>query len=235
MRGKVILFYPAYDGPPLSAPLCLLSLAATLRAANFTVVLIDAAIEANYRSRILREASNALCLGISVLTGPMIHGAIEVATAVKQRYPNLPVIFGGWHPSLLPEQTLNEPYVDAVVRGPGRTHPAGNCRSACRRRPARTDSRPVVETQWRRSSQSRPPRAAAGLASHARLRPGRLRRLRARLRHSQTRLRHQRWLSLRLQLLHRHGFLQAALQRAVGRARRRRTRRPRDALSHRRK
>ncbi len=34
-RGKVILFYPPYDGPPLGAPLCLLALASTLREANF--------------------------------------------------------------------------------------------------------------------------------------------------------------------------------------------------------
>ena len=44
MRGKVVLFYPAYEGPPLSAPLCLLSLAATLQAADFDVIVIDAAI-----------------------------------------------------------------------------------------------------------------------------------------------------------------------------------------------
>ena len=60
-----------------------------------------------------------MCVGISVLTGPMIRGAIEVATAVKKSVPNLPVIFGGWHPSLLPDQTLNESFVDMVVRGQG--------------------------------------------------------------------------------------------------------------------
>ncbi len=119
MRGKVILFYPPYDGPPLSAPLCLLTLAATLRESGFEAVLIDAAIEPDYKARILREASNALCLGISVLTGPMIRGAIEVSEAIKEQYPALPVIFGGWHPSLLPAETLNEPLVDAVVRGQG--------------------------------------------------------------------------------------------------------------------
>lgn len=119
MRGKVVLFYPAYDGPPLSAPLCLLSLAAALRAADFQVVVIDAAIDPRYRERILAETEDALCLGISVLTGPMIGGAIEVSTAVKQRNPDFPVIFGGWHPSLLPGETLNESYVDAVVRGQG--------------------------------------------------------------------------------------------------------------------
>ena len=119
MRGKVILFYPPYDGPPLSAPLCLLTLAATLREAGFEAVVIDAAIEPDYKRRILREASTALCLGISVLTGPMIRGAIEVSEAIKEQYPALPVVFGGWHPSLLPAETLNEPLVDAVVRGQG--------------------------------------------------------------------------------------------------------------------
>src|SRR5262249_25686358 len=119
MRGKVILFYPAYDGPALSAPLCLLSLASTLRAADFHVVVIDAAIQPDYKNRILREAKDALCLGVSVLTGPMIRGALEVSTAVKENYPKLPVIFGGWHPSLLPGETLNEPFVDIVVRGQG--------------------------------------------------------------------------------------------------------------------
>ena len=119
MRGKIVLFYPAYEGPPLSAPLCLLALAATLRAADFEVVVIDAAITPHYKDNILKEVANALCLGISVLTGPMIQGAIEIATAVRNESPNLTVIFGGWHPSLLPDQTLNETFVDAVVRGQG--------------------------------------------------------------------------------------------------------------------
>ncbi len=119
MRGKVILFYPPYEGPPLSAPLCLLSLAASLRRAEFEVTVIDAAIEPRYREIILREVQGALCLGISVLTGPMINGAIEVAKAVKRLNPHFPVVFGGWHPSLVPEQTLSEPFVDIVVRGQG--------------------------------------------------------------------------------------------------------------------
>jgi anaerobic magnesium-protoporphyrin IX monomethyl ester cyclase len=119
MKGKVVLFYPAYEGPPLSAPLCLLSLASTLRAAEFVVVVIDAAIELAYKDRVLLEAADALCLGISLLTGPMIKGAIEIATAVKQRFPKLPIILGGWHPSLLPDETLKEGFVDAIVRGQG--------------------------------------------------------------------------------------------------------------------
>ena len=51
-RGKVILFYPPYDGPPLGAPLSLRSLADTLREANVEVALIDAAIEPKYLDKI---------------------------------------------------------------------------------------------------------------------------------------------------------------------------------------
>lgn len=119
MRGKVVLFYPAYDGPPLSAPLCLLSLASPLLEAGFEVEIVDAAIAPNAEDRVLRSCASALCLGISVLTGPMIRGAIRVAKAAKQLYPKLPIIFGGWHPSLLPTQTVQEPFVDYVVRGQG--------------------------------------------------------------------------------------------------------------------
>jgi anaerobic magnesium-protoporphyrin IX monomethyl ester cyclase len=119
MRGKVILFYPPYDGPPLGAPLSLLSLAGTLREAAFEVVLIDAAIEPQYLERIGEECKTALCIGISVLTGPMIRGAIEAATFVKSHAPAVAVIFGGWHPTLSSESTLREPYVDIVVRGQG--------------------------------------------------------------------------------------------------------------------
>jgi anaerobic magnesium-protoporphyrin IX monomethyl ester cyclase len=118
-RGKVVLFYPPYDGPPLGAPLSLLALAGTLRAASFEVVLIDAAIEPNYLSRLEEECKAALCMGISVLTGPMIRGAIQAAQHIKKHSPDVCVVFGGWHPTLCPESTLREEFVDVVVRGQG--------------------------------------------------------------------------------------------------------------------
>src|SRR3979490_2199736 len=119
MRRKGGLCSPPYDGPPLGAPLCLLSLAAPLLQAGFEVTLVDAAIDPQWYQTILREVRDALCLGISVLTGPMIGGAVRIAKAMKRETPEVPVIFGGWHPSLATAQTLQEKYVDAVVRGQG--------------------------------------------------------------------------------------------------------------------
>ncbi len=116
---KVVLFYPPYDGPALGAPLSLLCLASPLLQAGFDVKLIDNLLHPDYEEAILRETADALCLGISVLTGPHIGAAIRVSRAVKKLRPNLPIIFGGWHASLATQQTLQEPFVDAIVRGQG--------------------------------------------------------------------------------------------------------------------
>jgi anaerobic magnesium-protoporphyrin IX monomethyl ester cyclase len=118
-NNKVVLFYPPYDGPPLGAPLSLLCLAGTLIEAGFQVKLVDDLISPDYESVILRETGDALCLGISMLTGPHIGSAIRVSRAVKRLHPDLPIVFGGWHASLATEQTLREDFVDAVVRGQG--------------------------------------------------------------------------------------------------------------------
>ena len=119
MGNKVVLFHPPYDGPPLGPPLSLLSLASPLLQAGFRVSIVDGAIDSAYKGTLTREITGALCLGITLLTGRMIRSAVEVARFVRQIRPGLPIIFGGWHPSLLPAQTLREDFVDAVVRGQG--------------------------------------------------------------------------------------------------------------------
>jgi anaerobic magnesium-protoporphyrin IX monomethyl ester cyclase len=119
MKKKVVLFYPPYGGPPLGAPLCLLSLASPLLKAGFEVAIIDGAITPNFEEVIAREVEDALCFGVSLLTGPMIRTAIKVCRRLKANHPLMPIIFGGWHPSLMPGQTLEAGFIDAIVRGQG--------------------------------------------------------------------------------------------------------------------
>ena len=57
--------------------------------------------------------------GVSLVTGPMIRETVEIARETKRLYPDMPVVLGGWHPSLLPDQTLAAAYVDVVVKGQG--------------------------------------------------------------------------------------------------------------------
>jgi radical SAM superfamily enzyme YgiQ (UPF0313 family) len=116
---KIVLYMPAYAGPPLGPPAGLLSLASPLLQAGYHVKILDGKILPDVAGQIRREVRGALCFGISLLTGPMIDGAIRAARLVKSQFPSLPIVFGGWHPSLLPEQTLSEPFVDVVVRHQG--------------------------------------------------------------------------------------------------------------------
>jgi anaerobic magnesium-protoporphyrin IX monomethyl ester cyclase len=119
MKNKVVLFYPPYEGPPLGPPLCMLSLAGPLLEAGFRVSIVDGSIEDDLMHVLAWEIPDSLCLGISLLTGTMIRSAVDAARFARKLRPELPIIFGGWHPSLLPEQTLREDIVDIIVRGQG--------------------------------------------------------------------------------------------------------------------
>ena len=55
---------------------------------------------------------------LSLLTNREMYG-YEIARAIKEWNPDFPIILGGWHPSLLPTQTLEAPYIDYVVKGQG--------------------------------------------------------------------------------------------------------------------
>jgi len=116
---KVVLFLPPYAGKVLGPPLSLLSLAGSLREAGYEPCLIDGALDLDFRAAVAREISGALCFGVSLLTGPMISDAIEMSRLVRNLRPELPIIFGGWHPSLVSGQTLSEDFVDVVVRHQG--------------------------------------------------------------------------------------------------------------------
>src|SRR5215467_14480968 len=109
---KVILFFPSYRSIECAPPLALLALAPIAERRGLEVDIVDSTIEPRYRERILEQLDNAVCVGISIVTGPMIVEAIEVAKAVKAARPDVPIVLGGWHPSTLAEQSLHSDYID---------------------------------------------------------------------------------------------------------------------------
>ncbi len=116
---KVVFFFPAFASSEATAPLGILAVATPLFRAGYQVSLVDSTIVPNFKQRVLDEVKDAVCLGISLVTGPMIRETVEIARAVKDWNPDFPIILGGWHPSLLPDQTLQADCVDIVVRGQG--------------------------------------------------------------------------------------------------------------------
>ena len=116
---KIVFFFPSFASSDATAPLGILAVATPLLRAGYQICIIDSTITPNYKKQVLEEVRDALCLGISLVTGPMIRETVEIARAIKEWNPDFPIILGGWHPSLLPKQTLEAPYIDYVVRGQG--------------------------------------------------------------------------------------------------------------------
>ena len=116
---KIVFFFPAFSSSEATAPLGILAISTPLLRAGYKVCIIDSTITPNFQKRVLEELADAACLAVSLVTGPMIRETVQIARAAKRMYPDKPVILGGWHPSLLPDQTLAAEYVDLVVKGQG--------------------------------------------------------------------------------------------------------------------
>lgn len=58
-------------------------------------------------------------IALTVMPGPQLVSAVPLSKALKARYPDIPIIWGGYFGSLYPAPVLNAPYVDWVIRGQG--------------------------------------------------------------------------------------------------------------------
>ena len=75
MKQKVLLFFPSYRSIEAAPPLALLALASVLERQGYSVDIIDSTVEPRFKERILEQLDEAVCLGISIVTGPMIDEA----------------------------------------------------------------------------------------------------------------------------------------------------------------
>lgn len=117
-KHTVILYNPYAEF--YTMPLALIAIGSYLDADRYNVIIIDGRIEKDPMVKIrslLNE--NLVCFATTVLTGSPIKDALKISRAVKAEMPHLPVVWGGWHPSLFPENTLADSCVDAVVKGQG--------------------------------------------------------------------------------------------------------------------
>lgn len=122
MRNKILLIYPRFhkvDFDAKSYPLGLLSLGTILKAEGYRVRLIDFLVEADPWSVFQKELDkDVLAVGLSVMT-PQIPEALEVSAAVRKFSKSLPVVWGGIHPTLFPDDTIVHPDIDYLAIGEG--------------------------------------------------------------------------------------------------------------------
>jgi anaerobic magnesium-protoporphyrin IX monomethyl ester cyclase len=116
-KRRVVLYNP--ECVFYTMPLALLALGSRLDPSRYEIRVVDARLEEDPARALMEALNGADCLGVTVLTGAPILDALAATRAARARYPKLPVVWGGWHPSLFPRETLAEAGIDALVTGQG--------------------------------------------------------------------------------------------------------------------
>jgi anaerobic magnesium-protoporphyrin IX monomethyl ester cyclase len=70
-------------------------------------------------ARLLAGAGPTPLLCVTVMPGPQLQQAVPLCRALKERHPDLIVVWGGYFPTQHWDVCLRAPYVDYVVRGHG--------------------------------------------------------------------------------------------------------------------
>ncbi len=120
-KRKVLLYRPCSNIPTelKAAPLALLCISRLLDTKTYETVIVSGDLYEAPHDVVIDACEDAVCLGISALTGPELLDCVALARSVRDAYPGLPIVWGGWHPSLNAEQTAQSELVDVVVRGQG--------------------------------------------------------------------------------------------------------------------
>lgn len=114
-KARVLLVYPGSKSMGFTFPMGVLYVAQALRKIGVEVRIFHMGVE-KIKDLVLDDY---LFVGLSLLTGEIISNGLKVARMVKEYDPGIPIVLGGVHPSLLPEESLENELVDVVVIGEG--------------------------------------------------------------------------------------------------------------------
>jgi len=123
--GKVLLIYPTTGmdvfGINVGLPLSCLYLGTVLTRVGYRVEILDERISRSFEQDVAASIrrERPLFVGISSMTGIQIRGGLKAAASVRKTAPDIPIVWGGVHPTLCPESTLKDRLCDIVVLGEG--------------------------------------------------------------------------------------------------------------------
>jgi len=124
--NSVILFNPRSANYKPRIPNSILHIAASLEGVR-DYVIVDGNLETHPAEKIFRylESGQFKYFACTVMPGPQLRQAIPISKHIRQQYPNIITIWGGYFASNQNQVVLNSGYVDFVIYGPGeKTFPA---------------------------------------------------------------------------------------------------------------
>jgi len=119
MDREILLIQPKagkWEVLGIRSPDGLLTMAAIPKKEGYNVKILDLRLENDWQVALKNHLDkNPLLVATTCMTGIQIKYALEVSKFVKQHNKDIPVIWGGIHPTFMPEQTLENENIDVVV------------------------------------------------------------------------------------------------------------------------
>ena len=123
MSKTVVLFrgscYTDDSQKVILPPITLISLAPMISPSPSIILDGNVKSEEDCFLEIKESLDSTLCIGISAITGPEVASGLKFAALIRDAAPQIPIVWGGWHVSCLPDESIQNQYVDALIIGPG--------------------------------------------------------------------------------------------------------------------
>jgi radical SAM superfamily enzyme YgiQ (UPF0313 family) len=118
--NKVLLFNPRSANSKPRIPNSILSIAASIDGI-FDYAIVDGNMESDPAEKIFNYLQQGTFnyFGLTCMPGPQLKQAIPISKRIREQFPHIKIIWGGYFPSNQSKVVLNSGYVDFVVNGPG--------------------------------------------------------------------------------------------------------------------
>ena len=119
LRPSVLLFNPRAAKSKPRLPNSILSIAASVDG-KYPWMIVDGNLEDDPWPKLhqyLKEGA-VFYFGCTVMPGPQLKQAIPLTQKIRQEFPDVVIIWGGYFPSNQYEVVLDSGLVDVVVNGP---------------------------------------------------------------------------------------------------------------------
>ncbi len=117
---NVLLFNPRSANYKPRIPNSILSIAASIEG-KFDYALIDGNLEDDPWIKIQAYLSTGQFryFGCTCMPGPQLKQAIPISKKIKEHFPQICIVWGGYFPSNHPKPVLTSGYIDFIINGPG--------------------------------------------------------------------------------------------------------------------
>jgi len=118
--NKVLLFNPRSAKSKPRIPNSILSVAAAIEGL-YEYVIVDGNLEIDPWQKIdsYLATGQFKYYGNTCMPGPQLRQAIPISKKIRELYPGITIIWGGYFPSNQPQVVLQSGFVDFIVNGPG--------------------------------------------------------------------------------------------------------------------